>query len=401
VSQQPTEILLVEDEVAHIRLIQRAFSSRSRNFHVNVARTLEEARSVLARSLPEVAIVDWLLPDGNGIELLAEMKEEPEFPIVVMTSHGSEEVAVEAMKAGVIDYVVKQEATLRGIPLVVERALREWGHVMERRRAEEELELYRDQLEELVEKRTRELVESRERLRHAERLAAVGTLAAGIAHEINNPIAAILAAAQLALISEGDSESQGSWRIALRDIEREAMRCGKIVKSVLQFSRNQPTEKWIQDLQEVVRSARDAASRYAHQNGVMVQAEMDESPLPVLMNPIEMEQVLLNLIRNAIESCPAEHTVIVHCRRGSDSAYVEVRDRGKGIGPDDLRRIFDPFFTTRLLQGGIGLGLSVAHGIVVDHGGSLDVESRPGEGTTMRLCLPLSDHSGTTRDAGR
>ncbi len=98
-SQRPTEILLVEDEIAHVRLIQRAFRSHPGEYDVIVARTLGEARSALARSLPEAAIVDRLLPDGNGIELLAEMKERPEFPIVVMTSHGSEEVAVEAMKA--------------------------------------------------------------------------------------------------------------------------------------------------------------------------------------------------------------------------------------------------------------------------------------------------------------
>lgn len=133
------DILLVEDEAAHAALVQRAFKARGEAVHLRHADTLAEARRQLERSLPDLAIVDLRLPDGDGIELLVVEDGMPLFPVVIMTSHGDEQVAVEAMKAGALDYVVKSEAMLVQMPRIVERVLREWGHIVERRRAEKAL----------------------------------------------------------------------------------------------------------------------------------------------------------------------------------------------------------------------------------------------------------------------
>jgi len=147
--EQTFHILLVEDEESHAELMRRAFDSCAGQFHLTVAGSLEEARACLAESKPNLVIADLLLPDGRGTELLPAEGEVRRFPLVVMTSHGDEQVAVEAMKAGALDYVVKSEAALAAMPRVAERVLREWDHITEHQRAEEEIRQRSAQLEAL------------------------------------------------------------------------------------------------------------------------------------------------------------------------------------------------------------------------------------------------------------
>ncbi len=135
----PLNILLVEDDAGHRELIRRAFEPFQSRYHLSVAKTLQDALEALATSHPALLIVDLLLPDGRGSELLPESSERASFPVIVMTSHGDEQIAVEAMKSGALDYVVKSVATLSDMPHIIERALREWDHISERKRVEEEL----------------------------------------------------------------------------------------------------------------------------------------------------------------------------------------------------------------------------------------------------------------------
>ncbi len=133
---------------------------------------------------------------------------------------------------------------------------------------------------------------------------------------------------------------------------------------------------------------------FAELQNAKLEVEISRDPLPARINPIEIEQVIVNLIHNALEAIEAKTAggrsahVKVHCYRIGDSLYVEDLDEGRGIGDEDLKHIFDPFFTTRLSEGGTGLGLSVAHGIAMDHGGRLNVESKLGEGSRFILELP-------------
>jgi PAS domain S-box-containing protein len=266
--------------------------------------------------------------------------------------------------------------------------------VTEQRLAEIELERHRSNLQELVEERTRELQGSRAALERSERLASLGTLAAGMAHQINNPVGAILLGAELAL-QQADEEGDGHGELAdsLREIAGEAVRCRRIVRSVLKFSRNESTERWEADLRDAIERAGDAVRGLAGQHGAKLLIEPMAEPLRVVMNPIEIEQVLVNLLQNAMQAGPRGVSVELSARRLEQRVRVEVRDDGHGIDPADLERVFEPFFTTRLGQGGTGLGLSVAHGISHDHGGLLEIESAPGNGTRVILDLPLSTRS--------
>ena len=132
-------ILLVEDERAHAELIRRAFEGYNRHIELHIANNLYEARASLAATTPNLIISDLRLPDGDGAELLPTDDKTLDYPVVIMTSHGDEQVAVEAMKAGALDYVVKSETTLADMPRIAERALREWGHIIERKQAESAL----------------------------------------------------------------------------------------------------------------------------------------------------------------------------------------------------------------------------------------------------------------------
>lgn len=136
--EKTTCILLVEDEEAHVELIRRSFEEHPTPFDLIVARNLREAYRLLADFPPDLVITDWLLPDGDGIELLPADKDTAAYAVVVMTSHGNEQVAVEALKSGALDYIVKSEAALLALPRIAGRVLREWGHIVERRRAEDE-----------------------------------------------------------------------------------------------------------------------------------------------------------------------------------------------------------------------------------------------------------------------
>jgi PAS domain S-box-containing protein len=151
VTRSKIHVLLVEDDAAHAELVRRSFEPRAGLMSLEVAGNLREAREHLAGSTPNLALIDLLLPDGKGLELLPPVGQEPEYPIVIMTSHGDEEVAVEAMKAGALNYVVKSGETLASMPQIVEGALREWGHVVERRRAEEALQASEEHFRSLIE----------------------------------------------------------------------------------------------------------------------------------------------------------------------------------------------------------------------------------------------------------
>lgn len=263
-------------------------------------------------------------------------------------------------------------------------------NVTERTRAEEVAARYRDHLEDVVEARTQELIGSRDKLRQADRLAAIGTLAAGVAHQINNPIGAILNASEYALLCEEQEDAMTIFRDALRVNAEEARRCGAIVRGMLQFSRLDPVEKTVGDLNQAVRVAARSVESYARESGARIELEIPDDVLEVRMSPLEIEQVVVNLVRNGIESCDQQALVRVVTRSRGHRAFIDVIDNGRGIAESDRARIFDPFFSTRLVQGGTGLGLSVAHGIVSDHGGRIGASSSGDGGTTFTVELPLA-----------
>lgn len=259
--------------------------------------------------------------------------------------------------------------------------------ISQRKRAERAHEQTQKQLEKRVSRRTEQLRESR--IERQRQLATVGTLAAGIAHQINNPIASIKAAAEYALLTS-DAPNSNPVRIqALRTAIEEADRCGRIVRNVLKFSRREPTARWVEDLNEIVQRAATLTRPYLDQAGGSLELRIHPAPLPARISPIEVEQAIVHLLRNAAEALEGGGKIELSTRRRENVAEIEIVDDGRGIPPEDRERVLQPFHTTRLALGGTGLGLSFVHGVIREHGGNLRIESTPERGTRVRLQLSL------------
>ena len=246
------------------------------------------------------------------------------------------------------------------------------------------------------ERATDALLASEAQLRASERLASVGTLAAGIAHEINNPIGSILAAAQFAQYARQDGDDTENTETAaetldtaLDDIVREARRCGGIVRSVLQFARNERTEKWDCTLDDLLRRAVRLTSSESEQSDATVHLDLPSEPVWVHVNPIQIEQAVINLVRNAIEAGGRDVRVRLDPQPVEGLACVEVLDDGPGLPDAERARILEPFYTTRRQEGGTGLGLSVVHGIAAEHAGHLRIDTSEAGGLAIRLDLPM------------
>lgn len=184
------------------------------------------------------------------------------------------------------------------------------------------------------------------------------------------------------------SDRETAQEKVLRTAVEEARRCGRIVKNVLKFARDEPTAKWVEDLRPMIRGSSGLVRAYVEESGGRLEIETSEDELLAMVSPIDLEQVVVNLIRNAAESSEAGACVYVAVHPRGAMAEITIRDGGRGGDEEARSHLFEPFYTTRLEDGGSGLGHSVVHGVVGDHGGSLHVETSA-EGTCMRILLPL------------
>ncbi len=227
------------------------------------------------------------------------------------------------------------------------------------------------------------------RLVQAAKLAAVGEMAAGIAHELNNPLTSVTGFAELAL---DDIPKDSETRKDLEIVMREAGRARDVVRRLLDFARQGESARVRASMNEVVEDVVALSRHLIHTSGVALKLELEKNIPWILVDVNQMKQVLLNLIHNALQAMPSGGELIIVTRSvsrdGRDWISVSVCDTGVGIPRLDQSRIFEPFYTTKGNQGGTGLGLSVTYGIITDHGGQIDVESQPGSGSKFTVWLP-------------
>ncbi len=228
-----------------------------------------------------------------------------------------------------------------------------------------------------------------ELLQRNQRLASIGTLVAGIAHEINNPVGGILMAAQYAGGALDREDSRAIVEKAFADIEVDAKRCRDIIRGLLRFARQGDQERSSCDLNEIIEAAVELAHKSLPDHAARVEFERNDGLPAVEVDRTELKQALVNVITNALQSEGSVVAIEVAENALSASLLVTVTDDGVGVPEDVIDHLFDPFYTTRRHQGGTGLGLSLSHAIVGDHGGSLNVASSPSGGTTVTLELPL------------
>ncbi|MBK9927038.1 MAG: GAF domain-containing protein [Anaerolineales bacterium] len=227
------------------------------------------------------------------------------------------------------------------------------------------------------------------RLVQAAKLAAVGEMAAGIAHELNNPLTSVTGFAELVMEDmPKDSPSYADLDLVIR----EARRARDVVRRLLDFARQSESARANASLNGVVEDVVTLTRHLIHTNGVELTLFMQEDLPWVSMDENQMKQVLLNLVHNALQAMPDGGEMEIKTAElqkvGRDGVMVSVRDNGVGIAPEDQTRIFEPFFTTKADRGGTGLGLSVTYGIISDHGGEIELVSQPGAGSTFTVWLP-------------
>jgi two-component system NtrC family sensor kinase len=229
----------------------------------------------------------------------------------------------------------------------------------------------------------------------AEKLAAVGRLAAGVVHEINNPLATIAACAESLekRIEEGafgDSPDAEDLREYLGLIRDEAFRCKSITNGLLDFSRLRSGQRVPVKIDELIKTTARLVTHQQRGENIKIQIETSDDLPVVLGDGGQLQQAVVALATNAIDAMPEGGTLTLRAAQSGSRILIEVRDSGIGIPPENMTKIFDPFFTTKDIGRGTGLGLAVCYGILSDHGGRLDVRSTAAVGTTFTITLPVA-----------
>lgn len=256
-----------------------------------------------------------------------------------------------------------------------------------RERTAEAARLYEETVQ-----RNKELAEINARLQamqlqliQSEKLAAVGQLTAGIVHDVKNPLAVIKG---LAEVLQDDTTITDETRHELQVIRESAEKANRIVSDLLKFARQSVPEMESHDLRETVEASIRLTTYLIREARIQLVKDIPEKMIPVTYDPQQIEQVLINMIHNAIQAMPNRGTLNVRLDQMDGTAAVAIQDTGTGISPENLKRIFDPFFTTKPEGVGTGLGLSVSYGIIANHKGRIEVESEVGKGTKFTIYLP-------------
>ncbi len=227
-------------------------------------------------------------------------------------------------------------------------------------------------------------------LRQSDRLASVGLLAAGVAHEVNTPLAGISGYVQMLQRKMPETDPR---RPILEKIEKQTFRASRIVNNLLNFSRQQPSEMQAINVNDLVSETLALAELPLSKQKVSVATDLAETLPPVWGDPGKLQQVFMNLVLNARDSMPGGGDLRIHTARHNGEVVVEVSDTGAGIAAEEINKIYDPFYTTKGTAKGTGLGLSVTYGIIQEHRGTITVRSEPGNGTCFRVALPLAEAS--------
>lgn len=273
-------------------------------------------------------------------------------------------------------------------------ALQEWAHTLEQK----------------VEQATGALQRAHAETARSEKLASIGLLAAGIAHELNNPLTGVLTFSTLVRQQLPDDSPQAE---DLDLVIQETRRCASIIRRLLDFARKKTPEKKYADLNQLVRNTVQLVEQHAQVADIEIDLDLDENLPPVWIDEGLIEQVIMNMLVNAQHAIESAGRISVRtrlCRNGPGAgeatpdrymAEITIADTGCGISAENLQKVFDPFFTTKGVGRGTGLGLSVSHGTIEAHGGSIEVESKVGEGTEFRIYLPLGNGETGPRGTDR
>jgi two-component system NtrC family sensor kinase len=408
-------ILIVDDETG----VREMFAAwlREENFECITAASADAALANLATDTYALVISDMMMPGRNGVELLREIKARyPDTAVIMVSGVDRPQRVRDALRVGAFDYLIKP-CELDVLTLSVE-------HALERRTLQRTARTYKAHLEsqniELANSKM-ELERLQGQLVHTEKMASLGQLAAGIAHELNNPAGFIYGNMDLlgeylsqlqrllhvydqANLTADDGQLVNSQKTEIRyeklvndlnsiiaDCRDGAERICDVVKNLRLFSRLDEAEIKKVDVHSGIDSTVRLLSRYFSGSRLKLHRNYGDLP-PIDCYAGQLNQVWMNLLVNAAQAVTEHGEVSITTELVQNSVVVAISDTGPGIPEGQLSRIFDPFFTTKSVGEGTGLGLSISYGIVERHGGTIDVESEVGTGTTFTVRIPIREN---------
>jgi signal transduction histidine kinase len=383
------EPILVVDDEEDLRYVL-ARQLQMGGFQVETATDGEAAIQKLREREYPVIITDMKMPRKDGLSVISAARElHPDTEIIVLTGHGTLENALQAFKAGnIFEYLLKPLDDIAVLNTIVERAL-------ERRNLRRHNRLLFEQLQQAYE----ELKRKSEALIQNEKLSAIGQLAAGVAHELNNPLTAVLGFAQVIYeklkhhTPNGWSEAEHARLMqALENMMQGVYRARDIISTLLRFARtSDPSHRCLVDINQVLRDTFVFTEHALLRHGLVLNRQLAPKLPPVWGNPARLQQVFTNLLINAQQATPSGGVITVSTEPSEDpkGVWVHVADSGKGIPEEELERIFEPFYTRK--EEGTGLGLSITRQIVLEHNGTIQVKSEVGQGSCFSVFLPAAE----------
>jgi signal transduction histidine kinase len=437
-SNRNLRVLMLEDTASDAELAEHELRKAGITFIAMRVETQDSFVRALEEFRPDIILSDYNLPDFNGMAALKIVqRSHPEIPVIMVTGALTDVAAVELIHAGAKDYVLKDR--LARLAPAIQRALAMEQGARARLEAERALRKSHDELEARVRQRTSELTvinaalqaekaaqqelitklaEAHNQLLQSEKMASIGQLAAGVAHEINNPVGFVnsnLGTLQrymqdmlqvLSAYENSEAELPAATRAALAGLKQkididymrkdvgnllsESMeglqRVKRIVQDLKDFSHMEKQERQWADLEQGLDSTLNIVWNELKYKADVVKEYAGIPQIECI--PAQLNQVFMNLLMNAAQAIEDHGRITVRTGLDGDDVWVEVEDTGKGIEPEYLGRIFDPFFTTKPVGSGTGLGLSLSYKIVQEHGGRIEVKSEPGKGAIFRVVLP-------------
>ncbi|MBZ5637797.1 MAG: PAS domain-containing sensor histidine kinase, partial [Acidobacteriia bacterium] len=332
--------------------------------------TLEEMLRCIAELLPP----GWQYPSECSARIVLDGRSHPTAGFREGPHRQAADIVVDGVPRGSVEVFYTEEKPpldegpfLREERSLIHEVARQVALILSRRQAETEKARLQDQL------------------RHADRLVTIGQLAAGAAHELNEPLGGILGFAQLA----GKHEKlPPEVRRDLEKIVRSALHARDVVRKLMLFARQTPPRKMRVDLNRLVAEGIMFVEPRFAAEGIVLRRRLATDLPEIVADPGQMHQVIVNLVVNGLQAMPEGGTLTLETRAGKDHVVLAVEDTGTGMTEDVVERVFMPFFTTKDIGQGTGLGLSMVHGIVTSHGGSIRVDSKPGRGSRFEVRLP-------------